>query len=287
MMAAGLDITRTYDSWADWLAHVQQAPPADLADPKSMVPDSPDGFRGTRNWAEAWQLATEGWKAAIADSETFSRRIEERITADRFQTSFEPRYDVAGAQVDIARFLSGEPECMVEAEPIRIAKLGRAVRLVVNIGARSDVAEHKIRARGAALLALADVLARAQHPLEVWAVSTVDGNADGRRLTYWINVHAASEPLDLGKIMFALAHPSSLRRLVFRARELEPRPVRNNYRVTAGTYGSSADVGERELPDHEGYSIVLPRIDARDDWSEAASLQWIEDQLDTIFGAES
>lgn len=233
----------------------------------------------------------EGYSEALPEVEQLVSHVEKTVDTDRHISTFESRFDVAGAEVDMGRFLSGEPECMVESSPIRIARKGRCVRIVVPVAYSAFTDPAVVRARGAAIVALCDILARAQHPLEVWAVLACSGDAGKSRYVPAVLVQAADQPLDMGRIMLALAHPSMFRRLGFSFGEHESVEVRQHFGYhERGGYGyPSWEAKASDLPPADGETIVLPWLSGQgenDKWSKAQSVKWIEQQLDLLFGEE-
>lgn len=253
-------------------------------------------FCGGWTWDETLERARgEGYHESIDDVETLAHQVEDEITADRFQTTFVATWDVAGSEVDMGRFLSGDPECMVEATPIRVAKHGRAVRIVVPSNQKGGTDVNAIRMRGAAIVALCDVLARLQHPLEVWAAYCNNGAGSPhtpshqQRTALLVQVQRADEPLDMGRIMLAIAHPAANRRLAWSVKDsiAKQRPeVRGDLGVGLdGGYGSmSREALPEDLPDEQGVqTIILPSFDKQAIWNRATAKQWISEMLDVIF----
>lgn len=246
--------------------------------------------KDTGAWAgcehsEALAMASgAGYSDVLPEVERIVARVTDTVAADLFQTSFQSTWDVAGAEVDMGRFLAGEPECMIESTPVRISRQGRAVRIVVPVAVHSGISPDVIMRRGAAVMALADILARAQHPLEVWTGHGIHAKSKDR-LLYMIEVQRANEPLDPGRLMYALAHPSMLRRLVVGLEEHESASVRRDFGVhSGGGYGAQPyGCQESDLEDSSGNAIVLPELGSDEQWTEDYAVTWIEQQLAEIF----
>lgn len=246
-----------------------------------MVDAEKKRFTETSSYEEAVSLATDGWDAVIAPAELVSLAVEDKVEIERFDIGFQAVYDVAGAECDVALYLSGEPECMVESVPLRISRQGRAVRLIVPIGFRSHVKAKHALARGSAILALVDLLAKAQHPVEIWAVSYCTYPKGSNTWAMAVKVQDASDPVDIGNLSFALAHPSMLRRLTFAARSHSDQLF---YRSTmGGTVELTDALIEKLLPPAVGTDIRLPTLTADQSWSPEYSAQWVTQQLARIF----
>jgi hypothetical protein len=243
---------------------------------------------------EAIDRATgRGYDEALPEAEDIMGRVEALVAADVLATTFQSRWDVSGAEVDLGRFVAGEPECMIESEPIKIARSGRAVRIAIPTCYSSFVPEELVRRRGAAVMALCDILARAQHPIEVWAGSCFDAQNDEgqhKRTADLVLVQHANQAFDRAKVMYAIAHPTMLRQLEFALEASRGAAYRRAYRIDKygdhyeGGYGCGFyGINPEELPDQPGETIILPLLSGHEDWSEAASVRWIEEQLARIF----
>jgi len=92
-----------------------------------------------------------------------------------------PRYDVAGGEVDIGRYLAGEPESMVEYALQPLSRAGRVLRLQVEVSQSWRVAAATIRAIGNAVVALADGLRVRGVGLEIAVTAQVTGETPGHR----------------------------------------------------------------------------------------------------------
>lgn len=236
-------------------------------------------------WDEAVQLAQTGWRGeALDEARRFAQRVAAQVVTERLATTFEPFRDVTGSQIDIATFLAGEPECMIEAAPIRHASRGRAVRIAVPVGYLADVDASLVLQRGAAVMALIEALAIAQHPLEVWATSRRTSKSGKASTACAVLVQPANAPMDAGRVMFALAHPAMLRRLIFSALECQGAGFRRSFEVKPnGGYSGSRATRADDLPELPGgTSIVLPLLVSGADWGEAAAIRWVESTLTQI-----
>jgi hypothetical protein len=228
--------------------------------------------------SEALKMARgEGWQAAVPDAERYAERVSSEVMLETHQQGFTSSFDTSGAEVDIARFLSGEPECMMQSLPLRIAKQGRAVRIVVPSSYSGSTPVDQVRKRGAAICALAQILARAQHPLEIW--SAFCNNGTRYRHSFVVRVQRANEPLDEGRVMYALAHETANRRLCFSVKEQS-----EWYQdLGTGSYGRAPrTVYLDDLPDDQANTIIVEDFDVRPYWDERHAVAWIIGQLDTL-----
>lgn len=180
-------------------------------------------------WTECLKYAEYGWQA---DRELIDGEVEKVLeqVADRLNThmdnNFREVYDVAGGYVDVARFLDGEPECMVEQFVEEAPKKGKVIKVLTNVAASSFIDEKVIRRRGRAVAIAVEVLYRLGFQMELWAGESVKGygEVDGKKLqtVEMVKVKEASDPLDWDAVMFSMAHPGMLRRIVFALNEARP-----------------------------------------------------------------
>jgi hypothetical protein len=271
-------------TWAEFLSK---------ADEGSKDSDSygaePKDFNGYTSYPQARKMAGgAGYMDVLPDVQRLATTVEDLVAADLFQVTFTSRWEVSGAEVDMGRFLAGEPECMIESEPIRISRSGRAVRIAVPVNYSASVPADAVKRRGAAIMALVDLLARAQHPVEIWAAICNSREQRGAgRTVILVKVQAANEPLDMGRVMFALAHPAMLRQLGFSAENTFPPAVRKamGYVKYGGYGGAPFDVRASDFDETDGTTITLPPFGtgSRDQWLEPQALAWIREQIDRIF----
>ena len=174
-------------------------------------------FYGTSSFDEAAKLAREGWRDGVAKVQEIRATIAQAVQSIVSRRADSIGYDVFGEYVDVGLFLTGEPECF----GVRVCDdsiSNGVVRINVNIAVSGIVSHRAIFARGAAAIAAIDVIEASGRRVEVYGV---DGS-----LTYDKRIHetlvllkSASQPLDIDRLVFALCHPSCLRRLCFSVAE--------------------------------------------------------------------
>lgn len=280
-------------SWAEYLDYIE-----------SPFPDHRRGTSGTDTSNSEWaggsftdclrMAKVDGYQAAAAQAEAVAEGLSD-LVRERVRTlSRKPALAVNGRKLDTSRYLAGKPRCTWRQQPTAISKAGRAVRIAVPTTYACSVTTHQVMRRGAAVLALVNILQRLGHPLDVWAIDARHGysrRGSGQyRHVDAIHVQPADEPADDGRIMFALCHPGMLRRLSFTANEHETAQVQTALGVGSGYGQGSYEARETDLPEWEnGTSIILPELDYRSaqQWEkDEHCIQWISDQLDLIFGSD-
>ena len=170
----------------------------------------------TDTYEDSVTLATDGWSEVRPKVDAIAAPLRERLSA-RFDTAPDRSYDVCGSLVDVAQFMSGEPECMVSFMPQPERAGGKVVRLLVNIVAPASTSADTLMRRGITVLALAEAIEMVGGSCEVVIGFGVQGSGSKRRNTLDVitTVKSATETPDTDRILYALGHPSMMRRQMF------------------------------------------------------------------------
>ncbi|MHC1764598.1 MAG: hypothetical protein AB9869_09855 [Verrucomicrobiia bacterium] len=216
--------TRSFTGWADFIDLVRRPPSPDV---DAHSTHDRQEWTWTKDYDEALRLAMTGWAEGF-------RQVTVRADAiARAQAGLEmtSHYAEAGDEVDVGLYLTGEPECMIEfpLEP----KRKPVVRFVVSAAFSARVDAEAIYNRGAAVLAAIDVLESAGVRVELDLDESIE--ADRREFRRTIPLKAADDPVDRDKLAFAICHPSTLRRLIFRLHEQEG--IKRWREMGGGSYG--------------------------------------------------
>lgn len=254
-----------FDAWDDFLTHA--------AKPGVWRPcesDFRDDFRakwtGTASLADAIHLARFGWpagRARMADALV-------NVRAARADALTHKR-DVAGAYPDVPRAVAGDPMSMISATRTR-AGTQPVIRVDVDFCMSNTVPAEVIMRRGAILLNLVDQLENNGYSVELRITATmgrkdIDGNRAGYQLA--VTFKRAGEPLDVDRAAFALAHASTLRRLMFSAIEQHA----DLERMLTHSYGRTMHV---PAPDHDEATIFVPAPEHDGAHNDAALRKAIE-----------
>jgi len=176
-----------------------------------------DGGR-TANLADAVRTADEGWTEVRPQIDKTLAEVQEQVGA-RMEKVSRTVVGLAGGAVDMGRFLAGRPDCMVGFRRVPSARHGRIVRIVYDYGANSRVSAAEMLRRGAIVAVLVDTLATLGLSVELVGETTVKIGREDTHTTL-VNLHNATDPLDINALAYAIAHPSMLRRLTFAVREM-------------------------------------------------------------------
>lgn len=174
-----------------------------------------------------------GWpEAPVVEVAAITEKIREDVRPLLHDT-FTMEWDVTGGAVDVAAFLEGVPENMIRLEPVKVAKPGRVVTLIVQGSVSWRVQPEEYVKRGAAAVALVEALELAAISVEVFVEYTTGSLPRGTGpidlMTILVKVKAAGERLDRERLLFMVANADSLRRIVFAAWEHEPAAIRQKF----------------------------------------------------------
>jgi hypothetical protein len=152
-----------------------------------------------------------GWEQELPATMELVESVTEKLIRERkIQPAFEPVWDVAGAVVDIGRFVSNEPECMISF-PLATTTAKPVITLVTCMSL-GWVSQQEVLAQGRAVCALAMALQATGHSVEIWSdnVTGFQGrwhlNPKALTHTVKVKVKGANDVLDPGQLMFALAN---------------------------------------------------------------------------------
>jgi hypothetical protein len=234
--------------------------------------DNDADFHGTSTWQEALELARETTISPVG------------ICAGGTNCSFgfvlDASYDASGDEVDVGRYLDGDPDNMIVYHLQPAPRHGRVVTLQVDVGAEWDIPCAEIRSHGAAAFGLADALRARGLGLDVYVTARMVPPSR-RGHDFWqmvVKVQSSEAPFDASRVEFAVTHPAMLRRLGFSLAELETDHIRRLFQFGAslgdGIYGVPQP---RRLPDVDVYLPREERLAAH-----GGAKGWIESQLERI-----
>lgn len=216
-------VVLTADSWLDYVAFADARAQGKITGPTSIheataeVTGTRIEWRGAKTFDEALAQARDGSPEHLALVGRALDVIAATSTREMVPTLV---YDVAGETPDVARFVAGDPLCMVTRRPT--ARTARPiVRLLVHIGSLSDVEAHQKINRGAALVSLIDGLEDAGQRVEVTVCASAK-HCEGATYTMRATVKRADEPTNRDVLAFALVSPAAQRRIDFACRCAHP-----------------------------------------------------------------
>ena len=203
-----IEITREFDSWYDFVTTVSNEKLREWKKYYSSH-DSNSSFRGTKSFLEAETMALRtGWP-------------EGRKMLHDFMLELQPKpiirpaseFDVAGMFPCVPIYCAGDPASMFADSETNMRISKPVIKIDFSQVVDCGVPTEKIMLRGAAVLSLVNTLELSGRSVEL---RLVGGNTGGNYNFFnYITYKPANQPLDLDRAAFAIAHPSTLRRLLF------------------------------------------------------------------------
>ena len=208
-----------FNSWGSLLDYLKTPLPSDAYRTSSR--DGDYEFTGTKSYDQAIDIANTGWVDGVKDAkqlaDTLINKVMDKVSVPVIH------YDVEGIDYDMSLVNRGIPECWYRFEEHIMDNDGdNVVTIVVNGSASCGIDKGDITKRGAVIVALIELLEYSHRKVAV--VHDMSYHSD---ITFRTIIKTPEQPLDLARLMFACAHPSMLRRLMFRALELNPVQHRN------------------------------------------------------------
>lgn len=240
-----------------------------------------DDWSGTSTFDEMMPLARNGWsdgrKTVMPIADYLSDLIGSRIMLPT------QSWNVAGGSVDIGKFLTGEPDCMLDFTSKTAEGAGKIISINMNVSASWHVDKDAIKNRGAAVCALIDLLHQSGYTCELNALACCSesgwGSNGDHQCDVFIPVKKAEDILDEDHVSFMFMHPGILRRFVFSLEEQLPKQIRDAMGFHShGGYGSVTKMPKNE--EFLGDIFLEPLSWGNNHWSTVeASGKWIIGQL--------
>lgn len=247
----------TFDSMDDFVLSVMACKEGVEARNVGMANDA-KWHGGVASMANLAKVARDGLPVDGIEAARISNDAVTTMERELDFPAFSSFYDVSGSNVDVARYLSGEQECMINYHMVDTPRVGRVITLVVSIAASSFVDPEKIVERGREIMSLVFAIEKIGFQVELWA-DLLNSGYSGKQGRLRVKVKSPGEELDSARIMFAFTHPAMLRGLALAAMHLYPRSFHKPLMIGSG-YGSP-----QHGPDMDEYpegSIMIPPIDS-------------------------
>lgn len=254
-----------FDSFQQLITWTESAPDHRS---ESMRRD-PEFHGGTSSMKELLQMARDGLPRDGIEALQLATETLQDIERELNHQIFQADYNVSGCDVDVARYLSGEPENMIDYTMAETARLSRVVTLVVGIGVPGQVSARKIQEHGHSLMALSEAIDQTGLQSEIW-VDDVSVNSRGTHNALVnhsgrvaVRIKAPGESFDPGMFMFALTHAGMLRGLTFNAMHAFPAPWIGQLNIGNGYGWATREfIATDDYPD--GALYIPPILNNRD-----------------------
>lgn len=231
--------------WMDFLAEATMSNPQGWPEMVShrVVNVKSDPWYGTNDFPDAVTLARYGWSDGAGLIHRFTEATYDKVSS--LVILPEIRYsEVPGMDVDIERYLEGEPQCWRDVRDISREGPGRAVRVVFNLSASAAVAPRVLMARGAAVAALVQLLELSGVRTEMVVGFCTQNSMCGAEV--YVTLKHADEAVDPSTLAFGICHPAMSRRLMLSVIEKFPKQVRDSLEIRSyGDYGWPGELSNR------------------------------------------
>jgi len=260
-----------FDSFGEFLSYARDEKISETRRARMEEYPDPEFYgEGIKSYDDALRLALKGMPAEGIEASNLAGEILAKVEAENDMPSFSVHYDVSGSEVDVARFLSGEPECMMNYELVDIPRTGRVVTLVVSASAACDVTDKEIQARGVQVMSMIFAIERLGLQCEVILDWHAHGGWSGDgKAEMTIPLKRSGEELDPGLLTYAITHPSMMRALILATTHMYPKWLGKEIGV-GYTYGSPRNPRADRYP--EG-SVIVPMLQHEVPWSMEAELK--------------
>lgn len=229
---SNLVFSESFGSWGEFLDATERPTDMNERQRHSRTHDSDKNWDLGLGWEGTKKLAREGWpegtqklslKATNFINE-FSKRIKQQ---DWFYQ------EEAAGNLDIAKFLDGEPEVWNRLQEKDMPS--RAATVVLNMTAAGSINAKVMEARG--LLAANLVQALEAGGVRTRVILAVHDDCYTNAMAeIYITLKDFGEPLDIDNLVFAVVHPATFRRLFFSYMETWSPEIRETFHVGEG-YG--------------------------------------------------
>ena len=222
----------TFDSLDDMLDNV----PSDTQESYTT------GFHGVTSYDTALESARDGEPGeGLQSADIAARRILDRM--GNVPTLMpDAVYGTAGSVVDVGRYLSGDPECMLEFPLAEAPSFGRVVNLVIDGTISAAVSADAVRKRGIAIFEAILGLEAAGYTVRVsWQIISSltmgphkpTGHAYSRRVA--VTLRDIGQPFDPARLFWCLTNVAMVRVFGLNAPALMPAKHCDKYRESRGS----------------------------------------------------
>lgn len=240
----------TFGSMSEFVAHTSMQEFNRLVWPSKMSSvEGNESFTKTKSYTEAEGLLKNGWSEGAKTLTTKLRLANAKPAPAEVMRAVN---DIVGFQVNVPRYLQGIPTSMINKK--RVPQKQKVVNLVKGITYAGHVSAETILNDSVKFLQLVQSIEKEGIRVNVYA-AFYSKNGD-EEIFYKLKIKDSKERLNLSKMAFPLMHPSFLRRIIFRAMEVDNRLTNRSWSMGYGAPGSTSEV-ESQLDKGEYYVPIL------------------------------
>ena len=169
-------------------------------------------FYGTKTFEESVYLAQHGWPEGLVQLEKHQLKLGNLLPTPEVSKLIQYMDYVGPGTVDFDRYIVGHPESLVTYKS-EIQESKDFVDILFNGAVSAGISTDQIIQKGALVTSLIDILEK--HNIRVRLTLVYAWKQESHYIFINVQLKNYNESLDKEKIVFAIAHPSSCRRLAF------------------------------------------------------------------------
>lgn len=243
-------IQKNYNSYSEFLNDSENGNPTIEESQRYSRKTGNKEFYNTDTFEEAINLAKYGWKDSFKMVE-LSKNLNQLIPVSQFKESFV--YDVSGSYPDVGKYLTGEPENMVQFITEEDEK---KISVIVN-GSISWRIEQKVQFnKGAAIVSLVSKLEDLGYRVQVTLLYCVTSSNIDMRHDLKIVIKEYHEQIDIDRFAFIFCNVAFSRRIKLSALECSKEAKEMGF-YSDSNYGMVSDLCEKDLDLINSYDICL------------------------------
>ncbi|SHT26298.1 MULTISPECIES: DUF7192 family protein [Mycobacteroides] len=265
---SGSHARMVFDSLTDYIDHNTKR------DYRSadMASRGKDFFGGAQNLSHALEMARTGLQREGIEAMAIAAGQLKDIESQLNYQAFSSEWHVSGTDVDVALYLAGEPECMIDYRMEDMERPERVVTLVIGTNVPWHVSAKAIKLRGQKIVALIEAIEATGSTTEIWADRTSNAMGGSKTSRTSVRIKAPGDFYDSGSVMFAFTHAAFNRVLSWNADHSLPKEWHDA--VGVGSFYGNNGKGHRWHPDYpEGSTIIPPLKDDNDTFSVTDTLR--------------
>jgi hypothetical protein len=212
-------ITETFESFNELIDVIKNRPNNDAYRNRSGIEVRPS-FHQANSVEEIFSIMRNGWDLHLPKVKSiYDKVLKDKLQSDN--SKYRLVQNVVGVVPHIPNVLKGVPTNMIRIK--RDVKKNKVLYFLIDIGYGGSTDTDEVIEWGSKILAELQVLEANGYRVRVETMDThMDGNGDQVIETMKLLLKHESEPFDLKRFMFPLAHPSMLRYVSFKWEETVP-----------------------------------------------------------------
>lgn len=255
------------------------------SDPKAPSKEKSSSDFAPYTWDQTINMAENGWPEGVKKMLAIKSKLESVIKSKNPNTGIQYAHDF-GFALDIPRFLDGE-EPWMNFEP----NYGTSVKkLYIGTTFNANIHPKLIEQRGAAVLALVDIIESSGYRCEIISTSWEEPcrGPESDRVATLVTIKEPQDIMDFDKLAFALINPCWLRRINFafleKAMTEDEKKIMGVY-PHGGGYGKAREFTKQEIKEYIGEKNDFVAISGCDRETmklfqeEKTTIDWINGQV--------